>query len=98
MNLSNLHIKCKIGLICYTGWCGLGYYRGIKSYKYYNKKYDEGKPYLYTNLIPNGFIGILLYSNPLLLPIFLHKEFYRLETDIRNLEKEKKSSYYNELL
>jgi len=39
-----------------------------------------------------------MYANPVLLPLTIHKEFYRLEINARNLENEKKSSYYNELI
>jgi hypothetical protein len=52
---------------------------------------------LYTNKITYGFMGTLFYINPFLVPIKLYKELYRLEVNIRGLESEKKSDYYNEL-
>jgi len=39
-----------------------------------------------------------LYANPGLLPFSVYKEMYRLEVNIRNLEDEKTTSYYNNLV
>lgn len=39
-----------------------------------------------------------MYGHPIFLPIILHIELYRLEINSRNLENEKKSRYYNELI
>ena len=86
--------KKYIAIICYTGWCGLGFIRGINSYKYDKIK----KPYIYSDSLVDGLIGIFMYGNPMLLPIFIHKELYRLEVNIRNLENEKKSNFYNKLM
>jgi hypothetical protein len=92
-----MNIKHKITIIGYTSWCGLGFIRGINSYKYNHEKYDEDKPYLYLSSIGNGLFGIVMYGNPILLPICIHKELYRLEVNIRNLEDEKKNTFYNDI-
>ena len=39
-----------------------------------------------------------MYLNPFLLPIFIYKELYRLEVNIRGLDEEKKERKYNGLL
>lgn len=85
-------------MIGYSGWCGLGFIRGVHSYKYTHNKYDKNEPYIYSNSIIEGFFGIVMYANPILLPFAIHKELYRLEINIRNLENEKKSRYYNDLI
>jgi hypothetical protein len=92
-----MKIKYTISIIGYTGWCGLGFIRGVNYYKYRHNKYDKEKPYIYLNSCFDGFFGIIMYANPILLPITLHKELYRLEINIRNLENEKNSKYYNDL-
>lgn len=42
--------KYSIAIICYTSWCGLGFIRGINSYKYDNiNSYNYNKikePYI----------------------------------------------------
>jgi hypothetical protein len=38
-----------------------------------------------------------MYLNPLFLPIFIYKESYRLEVNVRGLDEEKKTSKYNEV-
>jgi hypothetical protein len=90
--------KYSIPLIGYTFWCGLGFIRGVNSHKYSTNKYEKDKPYLYSNIIIEGFFGIILYGNPILLPFTVYKEVYRLESNIRNLEDEKKSGFYNDLI
>lgn len=91
---NNMKNKYFIATICYTSWCGLGFIRGINSYKYDKIK----EPYIYSDSIIDGLIGIFVYGNPILLPLFIHKELYRLEVNIRNLENEKKSKFYNKLI
>jgi hypothetical protein len=81
----------------YITWCGMGFMRGINSYKYKHNKNEKKEEYLYVNLIGSGLIGTLLYANPFLLPVFIHKEFYRFEVNVRNLENEKNTDYYNDL-
>ena len=93
-----MKIKHSILIIGYTSWCGLGFIRGVKSYKYTHDKYDKNKPYIYSKSLIDGMFGIIMYANPILLPISIHKELYRLEIDIINLENEKNSKYYNDLI
>ena len=86
-----------------TSWCGLGFYRGANYYKYdldnsNLDKYKIKKNYLYSDSILYGFYGVLMYINPAFLPIIIYKEFYRLEVNVRNLQDEKKSKYYNNIL
>ena len=80
-------------LTFYTSWCGLGFIRGANSYKYEKKEKN-----LYVDLIKYGLFGTIMYANPALFPIFIYKELYRLEINMRNLEDEKKNRYYNTLL
>lgn len=91
----------KILISMYASWCGLGFIRGVKRYNYnYNHKHNingKNEPYLYSDSLIGGMSGIIYYANPLLLPFTIHKELYRLEIDIRNLETNKNSKYYNEL-
>ena len=93
-----LNSKHKIVIASYTVWCGLGFIRGINSYKYRYNKYDKNEIFIYSNSFIDGIFGVIMYANPVLLPLTIHKEFYRLEINARNLENEKKSSYYNELI
>lgn len=51
--------------------------------------------YLYISKGQQGLLGIFLYTNPFLVPFILYKEMYRLEVNIRGLEEEKKTDYYN---
>jgi len=85
-----------------TGWGVLGFKRGINSYDYrykkYSEKYSQTDSYLYSVKISNGLLGTLLYLNPFILIVTIPKEIYRLEVNIRNIEYEKNSDYYNELL
>ena len=92
-----MKIKYLIAGITYTSWCGLGFIRGVNSYKYEKNNYEKNETFIYTNSIIHGIFGVILYGNPLLLPITIHKELYRLEINIRNLESEKNTSYYNDL-
>jgi len=85
-----------------TAWALLGLKRGINSYDY---KYLRNR--LYRNsLIPPfyidkagwGFVGTMLYLNPCTFFFVLYKEVYRIEVNLRGLEDEKKTDYYNEVL
>ena len=95
MNLKINHNHLKIA---YAGWCGLGFYRGTKAYDYSHNKNCRDESYMYIYSIGHGFRGSFYYFLPIFFPILIHKEFYRLEVNMRNIEKEKNSSYYNELL
>ena len=87
-------------LICI--WALLGCKRGLNSYDYnnsYNKiNYRKEKQHLYLNKAIWGFGAILAYINPGSLPFMLYKEVYRLEVNLRGLEDEKKTDYYNEVV
>jgi len=95
-----LKLKHSIGGLMWASWSGLGYIRGINSYKYHHNKYETEKKedYLYASLMLYGFFGIGIYANPFLLPFTIYKEIYRFEVDVRNLEDEKKTRFYNSLL
>jgi hypothetical protein len=93
-----MNYKYKIGLICYTSWCGIGFVRGVNSHNFSHFKNETKEPIIYTNSFIYGFFGLFMYANPIFLPISIYKEIYRLEVDIRNLENEKKSRFYNDIL
>jgi hypothetical protein len=90
--------KYKILILGSTIWSGIGFVRGVNSYKYTHYKDYKNEPYIYSNSIIHGFFGIIMYVNPILLPITIYKELYRLEVNVRNLESEKNSRYYNDLI
>ena len=98
--IKTMKLKYSLCAIVYTSWSGLGYIRGIHSYKYNHNKYETEKKedYLYVSSLVYGFFGICIYANPVLLPFTIYKEIYRFEVDVRNLEDEKKTSFYNSLL
>jgi hypothetical protein len=87
--------------ISYASWCGIGFIRGMNYYNYkYNKynKFEKKEDYLYLNLLGTGFYGLITYANPFFLPFTIYKEIYRLEVNVRNLENEKKSNCYNDII
>jgi hypothetical protein len=94
------HARLIVGVV---SWGGLGFYRGLNEYdRHYNKRmsYNTGRnlePYLYSKKITTGILGCLLYLNPILFFIFIPKEIYRFEVNVRGLESEKASDRYNEL-
>jgi hypothetical protein len=53
---------------------------------------------MYITSFCNGLYGIFVYFNPVFLPYLMTKELYRLEVNLRNLENEKNSRFYNEIL
>jgi len=75
-------------LVGYGSWCGLGFYRGIKKYNHSCKK-----DYLYTNSVFSGLLGTIIYANPAFIPLLLYKELYRVEVNLRKLDK--KDTYYD---
>jgi len=95
--------KRTIGLITIIGWPVLGFKRGVDSYNYHysnNRLYrhSEKKKYpLYIDKSVWGVGGMLWYLNPVGLVFGLYKEVYRLEVNLRGLEDEKKTAYYNEV-
>lgn len=93
-----MKFRYKIGLVCYTSWCTLGFVRGVNSHIYNHNKYNPEKPVIYSHSVTYGLFGIIMYANPVFFPIVIHKEFYRIEVNVRNLENEKKNNYYNNLM
>ena len=90
-------MRNKVLISLYSSWCGLGFIRGVKYYNYKININGKNEPCMYLDSLTVGMFGMIYYANPLLLPFTIHKELYRLETDIRNLETKKNSKYYNEL-
>lgn len=95
--------KRTIGLITIFGWPTLGFKRGMNSYDYNysnNKlyKHSEKNPPLYLHKIVWGIGGTFCYFSPLTFFFVLYKEIYRIEVNLRGLEEEKKTRYYNEVL
>jgi hypothetical protein len=92
--------------IIFPPWALLGVYRGVNKYNSdykkdidrYEKMQTYKKPrYFYTENVANGIIGVILYCNPILFPIIIGKEIYRLEVNIRGLNEEKEKDDYNNL-
>lgn len=96
--------KRAIGLITIIGWPALGFKRGIDSYNYNysnNKLYrysEKTKSTLYLDKLAWGAGGLFCYLNPFTFFIVLYKEIFRIEVNLRGLEDEKKTDYYNEVL
>ena len=80
-----------------TSWTVLGFTRGLQSYDYTYHKSIHKEPYLYIHKGQHGLLGIFVYMNPFLSPLTLYKEIYRLEVNLRGLEEEKKTDYYNQI-
>ncbi len=87
-----MNLKKSLSIICFSSWCGLGFFRGTNYYKYKKK---EKENYLYINSAIHGFFGAFIYANPCFLPITVYKEIYRLEINLRNLENEKNKDFYD---
>ena len=85
-------------IIIFSSWGALGFKRGINSYDYsYNKKSHIKQP-LYLEKGIWGLTSTVAYINPCTFFFILYKEIYRLEVNLRGLEDEKKTDYYNEVL
>ena len=93
MNINN--IMNKVGFISICSWSTLGFKRGIDSFNYNNK--DSPRAGLYVNKAFWGVSGTIFYITPILFFFAAYKEIYRLEVNLRGLEDEKKTSFYNEL-
>ena len=85
-----------------TAWALLGLKRGVNSYDY---NYSRNRLYrnslvgpFYIDKAVWGFVGTMLYLNPVTFLFVLYKEVYRIEVNLRGLEDEKKRDYYNEVL
>lgn len=92
-------------IIFYIGgvvsWTMLGFKRGMNDYDYTlkcSKEHNSKKTYLYTTRIIYGFAGTFFYINPIFFIPLMYKEIYRLEVNLRGLENEKNSVFYNSLL
>ena len=102
------NIKYSIICISSCAWTILGFKRGINSYNYdnssrnlHNKLYYKDTKKInpfYIDKISWGVAGSVIYLNPATFFIVLYKEIYRLEVNLRGLEDEKKTDYYNNVL
>ena len=100
--MNNSNIITRSLLLTISGWSVLGLYRGLNSYDY---NYSRNRLYknslvgpFYIDKVGWGFVGTMLYLNPCTFFFALYKEVYRLEVNLRGLEDEKKTDYYNEIL
>jgi len=91
--MSLKHVKY-FGYTVGAAWSSLGYKRGAE---YYTNTLNNNQEFLYVKQFQNGIFGTFAYMNPLLVMPLICKELYRLEVNIRNLEKEKQTNYYKEL-
>ena len=95
------NIKSGAMIITVCSWPALGFYRGLKSfdYNYSNDRiYKRSTRPLYINKAVWGAVGTFCYLIPGLCFIAAYKEVYRLEVNLRGIEDEKKTAYYNEVL
>ena len=98
--MNNNSIKNGVRFIAMWAWPVLGFYRGLNSYNYNyvkNKLYRHSNPF-YIDKIVWGAVGTLIYLNPITFFFVLYKEVYRLEVNLRGIEDEKNTDYYNEVL
>ena len=97
-NKKNLIITTSIS------WSLLGFTRGINNYdsdynyEKSNMVSKKNSSYLYSTKIMYGLLGSFIYMNPIFIIITIPKEIYRFEVNLRNLEDEKKSIYYKNLI
>ena len=102
--MNNNNIKNGVRFIAVWVWPVLGFNRGLNSYNYnyeQNKLYRHGKQIknpFYLDKLAWGIGSAIAYLNPCTGLIVLYKEVYRLEVNLRGLEDEKKTDYYNEVL
>jgi hypothetical protein len=100
----NNNIKNAAMFITLWSWPALGFYRGLNSYNYnysnnklYDKYFEKPRP-LYIDKAAWGLVGTFCYLTPGFCFIAAYKEIYRLEVNLRGIEDEKKSAYYNRIL
>jgi hypothetical protein len=84
--------------IILSSWSLLGFKRGMNSYDYSYKKDSQVKQHLYLEKVIWGLTSSVAYINPITFLLVLYKEIYRLEVQLRGLEGEKKTDYYNQVL
>ena len=97
----NNNIRSGLGCITMFSWTALGFKRGMNSYDYNhsnNKIYKSSTKPLYIDKSVWGLFGIVLYLTPIFCFMVAYKEVYRLEVNLRGLEEEKKTTYYNEVI
>lgn len=58
----------------------------------------EKPKFFYYEYFSFGMCGMIMYVNPFCLLKIIPREIYRLEVNLRNLEDEKKTRYYNEIM
>lgn len=81
----------------------LGFKRGSREYTYSLERMKERKGdkdiqnFFYSTNFVEGLKGSFFYILPPTALFMLTKEIYRMEVNIRNLEDEKKSDFYNKL-
>jgi hypothetical protein len=85
-----------LGSSIYGSMGFLGLKRGYDDYNYLTKKFN--RPYLYSHCILNSLFGFVFYAFPISNILFITKEIYRLEVNLRNLEDQKQTDYYNQLI
>ena len=56
-------------------WCGLGFYRGFKSYDKEASKCSKD----FLKSICYGFCGLFIYINPFSLPLIINNEYKMLK-------------------
>lgn len=90
--LSNTNLYKAAGI----SWTLLGFTRGLQAYDYSVKK--RNKQQFYLHKVGYGIAGLCVYVAPTVFtPIVIYKELYRLEVNLRDLENEKNTDFYNEL-
>ena len=88
------NFKC----ITACAWTLLGFNRGFNSYDYHNKSSNlKTTNSFYIDKLGWGLASIVIYLNPVTFFFVLYKEIYRLEVNLRGLEDEKKTEYYNKV-
>jgi hypothetical protein len=69
----------------------------LKKYPNYTKQSDKPKYYT-TSATASGFLGFLFYATPIILPIMVSRELYRLEINLRGYDDEKEKDDYYKLI
>ena len=85
MRFSKLYTTLTVGSV----WTGLGIKRGADLY---DSQHRQNYKYLYSDKMIYCLYGAVIYINPLFFMFTLHKELYRLEVKVRQLEKDE--NYY----
>jgi hypothetical protein len=95
--------KKRIYSSVFIGWSSLGFVRGMNFYDYRINKYNETacienkKTKFYLSKFTSGIFGSFCYITPPFLFLNVWREIYRLEINLRGLDKEKEKDYYNEI-